>query len=290
MAQTGFTPIALYYSSTTTNVPLAGNLAAGELALNTADGKLFYKDNVGAVQVIGWKTVPVTAGGTGVTSSTGTGSVVLSASPTLTGNVGVNVAPTTALDVAGTIRARSGGGGVTFAPGLTFTYDGTAGFIQSKDGSSSTVPLVVEASEFNFTTQLGGMVAGNILDIAQTGIVVRYPTLFGYGSNTGSSVTQITSKSTPVTLNFPTGQVTMSNAALAAGATVNFELVNPFAGPTTAALVNLAGGFSNFNTYDVTVDTTAFPGIVYIRVKNISAGSLSEALILNVVLIKGSTS
>jgi len=70
MAQTGFTPIQLYFSSTTTNVPLAANLANGELAINITDGKLFYKDNASAVQVIGWKVTPTTAGGTGLTSYT----------------------------------------------------------------------------------------------------------------------------------------------------------------------------------------------------------------------------
>ena len=68
MAQTGFTPIQLYFSSTATNVPLATDLANGELAINITDGKLFYKDNAAAVQVIGWKTTPATAGGTGQTS------------------------------------------------------------------------------------------------------------------------------------------------------------------------------------------------------------------------------
>lgn len=70
MAQTGFTPIQLYYSTTTSAAPLAANLADGELAINITDGKLFYKDNSAAVQVIGWKTVPTTAGGTGLTSYT----------------------------------------------------------------------------------------------------------------------------------------------------------------------------------------------------------------------------
>lgn len=55
MAATNYTPIQLYYSSTTTNVPLAANLASGELAINTADGKLFYKDSGGVVQVIATK-------------------------------------------------------------------------------------------------------------------------------------------------------------------------------------------------------------------------------------------
>jgi hypothetical protein len=69
MAQSGYTPIKLYYSATTTNVPLAANLAPGELAINTADGKLFYADSSNVVQVIGWKTTPASAGGTGVSNS-----------------------------------------------------------------------------------------------------------------------------------------------------------------------------------------------------------------------------
>lgn len=74
MAQTGFTPILIYSSSTTTNVPAAGSLTnsalGSELAINITDGKLFYKDNANAVQVIGWKVVPTTAGGTGLTTYT----------------------------------------------------------------------------------------------------------------------------------------------------------------------------------------------------------------------------
>lgn len=60
MAQTGYTPVQLYRSSTPTNAPSSGNLADGELAINTADGKLFYKDSGGNVQVIATK-----AGATG---------------------------------------------------------------------------------------------------------------------------------------------------------------------------------------------------------------------------------
>jgi hypothetical protein len=49
MAQTGNTPISLYYSATTGNTPTAGNLGNGELAINTADGILFYKNPAGTV-------------------------------------------------------------------------------------------------------------------------------------------------------------------------------------------------------------------------------------------------
>jgi len=74
MAQTGFTPIQLYSTSTAAAAPAAGNLTnstlGSELAINITDGKLFYKDNANAVQVIGWKTTPTTAGGTGLTTYT----------------------------------------------------------------------------------------------------------------------------------------------------------------------------------------------------------------------------
>ncbi len=74
MAQTGYTPILIYSSSTASAAPIAGNLTnstlGSELAINITDGKLFYKDNANAIQVIGWKVVPTTAGGTGLTSFT----------------------------------------------------------------------------------------------------------------------------------------------------------------------------------------------------------------------------
>lgn len=44
MSQTGYTPIQLYHSTTASNTPAAGDLAAGELAINIPDGKLYYKD------------------------------------------------------------------------------------------------------------------------------------------------------------------------------------------------------------------------------------------------------
>jgi len=90
MAQAGFTPISLYYSTTASTLPTAGNLVAGELAINTADGKLYYKNSSGTVTLLASATaaaltlpVSVANGGTGVTSSTGTTNVVLSNSPTL---------------------------------------------------------------------------------------------------------------------------------------------------------------------------------------------------------------
>jgi hypothetical protein len=52
MAATGFTPIQLYRTSTAAAAPTAGNLADGELAINTTDEKLFFKNAAGTVKVL----------------------------------------------------------------------------------------------------------------------------------------------------------------------------------------------------------------------------------------------
>ena len=52
MAQSGYTPISLYYSTTAATAPIAGNLVAGELALNTLDEKLYFKNSVGTVKLL----------------------------------------------------------------------------------------------------------------------------------------------------------------------------------------------------------------------------------------------
>lgn len=49
MAAINYTPISLYYTTTASAVPSAGNLVNGELALNITDKKLYAKDNGGAV-------------------------------------------------------------------------------------------------------------------------------------------------------------------------------------------------------------------------------------------------
>jgi hypothetical protein len=55
MAQTNYTPISLYYSTTASAVPTAANLVPGELAINTNDGKLYYEDSSGVVRVLASK-------------------------------------------------------------------------------------------------------------------------------------------------------------------------------------------------------------------------------------------
>jgi hypothetical protein len=52
MASSGYTTLQLYHTETPGVEPAAGDLIAGELAINTADGKLFYKNTSGTVSTI----------------------------------------------------------------------------------------------------------------------------------------------------------------------------------------------------------------------------------------------
>ena len=104
MAQTGFTPIQIYHSATPTNVPLNTDLVAGELAINTADGKLFYKDSSNVVQTIATKSSvtnvsSITFGTTGLTPSTATTGAVTVAGTLAVGNGGTGLATLTANNV-----------------------------------------------------------------------------------------------------------------------------------------------------------------------------------------------
>jgi hypothetical protein len=103
MAQTNFTPISLYYSATSTNVPTAGNLVAGELAINTADGKLFYKDSAGVVQTLATKTAATFPNVNGSTS----GAVTLAAPAVAGSNTATFPAATGTVMVSGNQPAFS---------------------------------------------------------------------------------------------------------------------------------------------------------------------------------------
>jgi hypothetical protein len=108
----------------------------------------------------------------------------------------------------------------------------------------------------------------------------------GYSVGIGNSVpgvVQATSKSTGVTVNGSMGQITMNNAALAAGAAVKFTVTNSMISVGDVPNVIMSsGGTSGDYSMDVTAVTN---GTFDITIQNISAGSLSEACVLNFAII-----
>jgi hypothetical protein len=112
--------------------------------------------------------------------------------------------------------------------------------------------------------------------------------LVGYTTGAGGTVTQITSKATAVTLNKSTGQVVTHNASLASNVSVVFTLNNSIISATDIVTPNVLGGSGNYIAQ--TVNIAAGGGGVNIRLTNISAGPLSEAVTINFNVFKGVTS
>lgn len=107
---------------------------------------------------------------------------------------------------------------------------------------------------------------------------------FGYAAGQGGSVVQATNKTTGVTLNKICGQITMNGAALAAAAEVAFTLTNSFISATDVLIVNIQS-VGTVGAYLVSVGAVG-NGSCSITVSNASAGSLSQALVINFVVIK----
>ena len=108
------------------------------------------------------------------------------------------------------------------------------------------------------------------------------------GPTTGGTVTQATNKSTGVTLNTESGQITMNNAQLNAGVEVTFEVTNDKIAATDCVVVNHGAG-GTAGSYLVGVSEIA-AGTFKITVTNASGSNLSEAIVINFVALKGASS
>ena len=179
MAQTGFTPIQIYSSSTTGNTPAAGNLlnssAGSELAINIFDGKLFYKDNAGAVQVIGWKIVPVSAGGTGQTSYTD--------GQLLIGNSTGNTLTKATLTAGSGVAITNGAGSITIsATGGTGTVTSVSGTAPISVATGTTTPVI---SISQATTSTNGFLSSTDWNTFNSKAPATTGTSILYGNGTG---------------------------------------------------------------------------------------------------------
>jgi hypothetical protein len=105
----------------------------------------------------------------------------------------------------------------------------------------------------------------------------------GYATGSGGVVTQLTDKTTAVTLSKSTGQITLAGAALAASTTVSFTLTNTVIEAGDILIMNhISGGTAG----SYTLNAQSAAGSASINVRNISLGSLSEAIVIAFAVIK----
>lgn len=175
-----------------------------------------------------------------------------------TGNVGIGINyPSSRLHVFGEIKTGSSGATSINNRGFIWEIDGTVYGRLSIDNS------------------------GNLLSVGSGGI--------GYGTGSGGTVTQLTSKSTTVTLNKPCGRITTTSESLAANSTVSFIVNNYIFSVTDTILVILKsdniGGTSNYMVWAQQYSVGQF----MVHVRNMSGSALAQSLVINFEIIKGAT-
>ena len=105
----------------------------------------------------------------------------------------------------------------------------------------------------------------------------------GYTAEASGTVTQLTSKSTGVTLNKSAGQITMNNAELANATNVTFTLTNSGISAKDVVILSVSSG-ATAGAYNCWVSGKS-TGSCTITLRNLSGGALSEAVVINFVVI-----
>lgn len=107
----------------------------------------------------------------------------------------------------------------------------------------------------------------------------------GYGTAAQGAVTQLTDKGTGVTLNKSAGRITMNNAALAGNTAITFTLTNNLISANDVIITNVSGGGTAgaYTTYVSSMTT----GSAVLTLRNLTSGSLSEAVVINYAIIHG---
>jgi hypothetical protein len=106
----------------------------------------------------------------------------------------------------------------------------------------------------------------------------------GYSTAAQTAVTQLTSKSTGVTANTSAGQITMNGASLATATNVTFTLTNSLLSAKDVIIVNVASANATAGAYNAWV-SSMLAGSATITLRNITTGSLSEAVVINFAII-----
>lgn len=127
---------------------------------------------------------------------------------------------------------------------------------------------------------------GSFANVAATGSILSSGATsgIGYATGAGGAVTQLTDKSTGVTLAKATGAITCSNAALAAGAEVSFTVTCSAVDANDLIVANhISGGTAG--AYMVQANSVG-SGSFALTITNLTSGSLGEAIVIQYGVIK----
>jgi hypothetical protein len=118
------------------------------------------------------------------------------------------------------------------------------------------------------------------VSIATTGTI-------GYAAGAYGAVTQTNNKTTGVTVNTPSGQITTANAQLAPSATATFVVTCSAVSTKDVVVISVASG-GTLGAYDVFIAAIA-NGSFTVVIKNVTNNAYSEAINLNYAIFHTET-
>ena len=177
---------------------------------------------------------------------------------------------TNVLGITGDVNLSDGG---TYTTTLQ-TITPTAARTISLPDATGTVALVAGSSGSILYNNAGALGGGPLFDSTKGTL----------GYTAGGTVTQATNKATGVTLNGASGRITMNGASLALDTTVSFTLTNSSITANDLLILNHVSGGTP-GSYLLNASAAA-AGSVTIDVRNITAGILSEAIVIGFAVFK----
>lgn len=250
MAQTGFTAIQLYSSTTAAAAPSAGNLAAGELAINTTDEKLYFKNTAGAVKLLAANLTAIANGGTGQTTAAAA-ITALAGSQTsgyyLRSN-GTNtlLAALAAADMTGILSITNGGTGQSTAAAAITALSGsqTSGYYLRSNGTNTALSALAAADITGTVAVANGGTGQTTYTNGQLLI----------GNTTGNTLSKATlTEGANISITNGAGTITIAATGIGAGTVTSVSVVSAN---------GLAGTVANATSTPAITLTTSITGVL----------------------------
>ena len=304
MSQSGYTPILIYASGTASAVPLAANMtsssAGAELALNYADGKLYFKNSSGVVTLLAQAgssgVTTFSAGTTGLTPNTATSGAVTLAGTLATTNGGTGLgsftsggavyATSTSALTTGTLPVASGGtGAASLTANNVLLGNGTSAPQFVAPGTSGNV-LTSNGTTWTSAAAAGGFGAGTLMLFQQTAAPTGWTKQTTHDNKALRVVSGTASSggTTAFTTVFTNQTPTITTSGLSAGATTLTTAQMP--AHTHSQTVSPSGGNDGYSScggiYNFNGGTTGSQGSGGSHTHSISGSATSSAVTLNV--------
>lgn len=176
-----------------------------------------------------------------------------------------------------TFGRSTGNQTVNIATGVTASGNTSTINIGTAGASASTTTITIGSTVGTSTTTLNGAVtaSGSLLASGTGGV--------GYKTGAGGTVTQLTSRTTGVTLNKTCGQITLFSAAGSATA-ATFTVTNSTVVATDTIIINQVSGTNLYNTHITAVAAGSFNITFYT-----TGGTATDAPVFSFSVIKGVT-